>query len=144
MIITLLFVLMWNDKSLSNLLYFPNFCSVIDRQHLCHLKSPCCDSWDIQGQSLSRGFKAFSCTILFTRSWCSHLLGNFLVACICAWRVLFLGSSIVLQFHNWSSKFWKSTVLDSAKPFGWICFFCYIALSILSPWVHLKERVVAI
>ncbi len=28
------------------------------------LKTPCCDSWDIQGQSLSRGFKAFSCTTL--------------------------------------------------------------------------------
>jgi hypothetical protein len=54
----------------------------------------------------------------------------------------FLGSSIVLQFQYWSSKFWKSTVLDSAKLFGWICFFCYIALSILSPRVHLKERVV--
>ena len=27
----------------------------------------------------------------------------------------FLGSSIVLQFHNWSLKFWKSTVLDSAN-----------------------------
>ncbi len=26
------------------------------------LKTPCCDSWDIQGQSLSCGFKAFSCT----------------------------------------------------------------------------------
>jgi hypothetical protein len=22
----------------------------------------------------------------FARSWCLHLLGNFLVACICAWR----------------------------------------------------------
>ena len=77
---------MWNDKSLSHLLYFPNFCSVIGRQHLCHLKTPCCDSWDIQGQSLSRGFKAFSCTTPFARSWCSHLLGNFLVACICAWH----------------------------------------------------------
>ncbi len=29
--------------------------------------------------------------------------------------VPFLGSSIVLQFHNWLSKFWKSTVLDSAN-----------------------------
>ncbi len=28
------------------------------------LKTPCCDSWDIQGQSLSHGFKAFSCTTL--------------------------------------------------------------------------------
>ncbi len=29
------------------------------------LKTPCCDtSWDIQGQSLSRGFNAFSCTTL--------------------------------------------------------------------------------
>ncbi len=28
------------------------------------LKIPCCDSWDIQGQSLSCGFKAFFCTTL--------------------------------------------------------------------------------
>ncbi len=28
------------------------------------LKTPCCDSWDIQGQILSCGFKAFSCTTL--------------------------------------------------------------------------------
>ncbi len=27
----------------------------------------------------------------------------------------FLGSSIVLQLHNWLLKFWKSTVLDSAN-----------------------------
>ncbi len=53
--------------------------------------------------------------------------------------VPFLGSSIVVQLQYWSSKFWKSTVLDSAKLFGWICFFCYIALSILSPRVHLKR-----
>ncbi len=77
---------MWNDKSLSNLLYFPNFSSVIDRTHQIYLKTPCCDSWDIQGQSLSRGVKAFSCTTLFSRSWCLHLPGNFLVACICTWR----------------------------------------------------------
>jgi hypothetical protein len=32
--------------------------------------------------------------------------------------VPFLGSLIVLQLHNWSSKFGKSTVLNSAKPFG--------------------------
>ncbi len=37
------------------------------------LKTPCCDSWDIQGQSLSCGFKALSCTTL------SPGLG----ACIC-------------------------------------------------------------
>ncbi len=55
----------------------------------------------------------------------------------------FLGSLIVLQFHNLLSEFWESTVLDSAKPFGRIRFFCYIALSILSPRVRLKERVVA-
>ncbi len=77
---------MLNDKSLSNLLYFSNFSSVIDRTHQIHLKTPCCDSWDIQGQSLSRGFKALSCTQNpFAWSWCLHLLGNFLVACICAW-----------------------------------------------------------
>ncbi len=55
----------------------------------------------------------------------------------------FLGSSYVLKLQYWPSKFWKSTVLDSAKPFGQICFLCYIALSILSPRVPLKERVVA-
>ncbi len=38
-----------------------------------HLKSLCCDSWDIQGQSLSCGFKALSCTTLLP------VLG----ACIC-------------------------------------------------------------
>ncbi len=27
----------------------------------------------------------------------------------------FLGSSIILQFHNWLLKFWKSTLLDSAN-----------------------------
>ncbi len=105
------------------------------------LKTPCCDSWDIQGQSLSRGFKAFSCTILLP-----------VLVLAFAWQLFsslhlhlvpFLGS-IVLQFHNWLLKFWKSIVLDSAKPFGQICFFCYIALSILSPTVHLKERVVAL
>ncbi len=79
------FGLMWNNKSISNLPYFPNFCSVIYRQHLCHLKAPCCDGWDIRGQSLYCGFNAFSSTTLFARSWCLHLLGNFLVACICAW-----------------------------------------------------------
>ncbi len=56
----------------------------------------------------------------------------------------FLGSLIVLQLQYWLSKFWKSTVLDSAKPFGQIWFFCYIALSISSPRVHLKKRVVAL
>ncbi len=56
----------------------------------------------------------------------------------------FLGISIVLQLQYWSSKFWKSTVPDSAKLFSWIYLFCYFALSILSPRVHLKERVVAL
>ncbi len=56
----------------------------------------------------------------------------------------FLGSLILLQLQYWSSKFWKSTVLDSAKPFGRICFFCYILLSILSPRLRLKERVIAL
>jgi hypothetical protein len=35
-------------------------------------------------------------------------------------------------------------VLDSAKLFGRICFFCYIALSILSLRERLKERVLAL
>ncbi len=47
----------------------------------------------------------------------------------------FLGSSIVLQLQYWSSKFQKSTVLDSAKLFGQICSFCYIALSYLQECV---------
>ncbi len=94
-------------------------------------------------QSLSCSFKALSCTTLLPN----------LGAHICTWQLFsslhlllapFLGSLIVLQLHNWSSKFWKSTMLDFAKPFSWICFFCYIALSILSPRVHLKERVVTL
>ncbi len=56
----------------------------------------------------------------------------------------FFGSLTVLQLQYWFLKFWKSTVLDSAKSFGQICFFCYIALSILSLRLHLKERVVAL
>ncbi len=45
--------------------------SLFPKLLLCHwqttplsLKTPCCDSWDVQGQSLSHGFKAFSCTTL--------------------------------------------------------------------------------
>ncbi len=36
-------------------------------------------------------------------------------------------------------------MLDSTKPFGWICFFYfYLTLSILSLRVHLKERVASV
>ncbi len=85
--------------------FFPNCCSVIDRQHLCHLKTPCCDGWDIQGQSLSCGFKAFSCTTL---------LPGLVLAF--AWQPFsslhlrlapFLGSSIVLQFQKLVVKILK-------------------------------------
>ncbi len=38
--------------------------SLTDINTFIILKSPCWDSWDIQGQSLSRGSKAFSCTTL--------------------------------------------------------------------------------
>jgi hypothetical protein len=78
------------------------------------LKTPCCDSGDIQGQSLSCGFEVFCCTTLF-------------LVLAFAWQLFsslhlrlapFLGTSIVLQFPYWSSKFQKSTVFDSAKPFG--------------------------
>ncbi len=51
----------------------------------------------------------------------------------------------MLQLHNWSLKFGKSTVVDSAKLFGQICFFYfYLVLSTFPPRVHLKERVVAL
>ncbi len=135
------YVLMWNDQSLINLLYFPNFSSVIDRAHQIHLKTPCCDSWDLQVKvylAVSRHYPAQpSCRVLVLAF---------------AWQLFsslhlhlapFLGSWIVLRLHNWSSKILNSTVLDSAKPFGQICFFCfYLALLIFSPRVHLKERVV--
>ncbi len=97
-------MLMWNDKSLSNLLHFQNFCSVIDRHYLCHLKTPCCEGWYIRGQSLSRGFRAFSCTTFFAWSWCLHLLGNFLVACICAW-CHFLGVWLYSNYNIGCQKF---------------------------------------
>jgi hypothetical protein len=101
---------MWNDKSLSNLLYFPNFCSAIDRLHLCHLKTPCCDSETFKVKvylTVSRHFSAqsFSPVLVLAFAW---QLFSSLHLCLAPC----LGCLIVLQFHNWLTKFWTRTVLD--------------------------------
>ncbi len=60
------------------------FAQILTDNTFVILKTPCCDSCDIQGQSLSHGFKAFP-----AQPFCPVLvlaLGNFLVAYICAWR----------------------------------------------------------
>ncbi len=134
---------MWNDKSLINLLYFPNIFMALTEHTNFIWKHSDVIVETFKSKSIL-WFKALSCTTL------SPGLG----ACICAWQLFsslhlclapFLGSMIVLQLHNWSSKFGKSTVLVSAKQFGRICFFCfYLALSIFSPRVRLKERVVTL
>jgi hypothetical protein len=52
---------------------------------------------------------------------------------------------VIKIWKEYCEKFGKSTVLDSAKPFGQICFFYfYLVLSIFPPRVRLKERVVAL
>ncbi len=43
---------------------FQTFALTLTDNTFVILKIPCCDSWDIQGQSLSRGVKEFSCTTL--------------------------------------------------------------------------------
>ncbi len=136
-------MLVLNDNSLSNLLYFPNFSSVIDRTHHIHVKTPCGDSWDIQGQvyladSRHDPAQPFCLVLVLAFAW--QLFSSLHLR-----LAPFLGSLIVLQLHNWSSKFWKSIMLDSTKPFGCIYLFCfYPALSILSLRVCLKERVIAL
>ncbi len=57
----------------------------IDRTHQLHLKTPFCDSWDIQVE-VPRGFKALSCTTLCPVLVLAFVHGNFLVACICTWH----------------------------------------------------------
>ncbi len=94
---------MWNDKSLSNLLFFPKL-------FLCH--------WQITPLSFWKHpfviVETFKVKVYLVVSrhypaqpfhlvlWCSYLLGSFLVACICAWRHflgvrLYSNSNIVCQ-----------------------------------------------
>jgi hypothetical protein len=77
---------MWNDKSLSKLLSYQTFARSLTDNSFVILKTPYCDSWDIQGQSLSHGFKALSCTTLSPGLGACICLATFFVACICAWR----------------------------------------------------------
>jgi hypothetical protein len=96
----------------TSLLYFPNFYYVIDRTHQIHLKTPCCDSWDIEGQSLSRNFKALSCTTLLPG----------LDACICL--ATFLQLIFVLGAIFWEFNFTPITelVIKILKEYcAWFC-----------------------
>ncbi len=89
---------MWNDKSLSNLLYFPNF-------WLCHWQITPLSFWKhpvvIVETFKVKSILQFQGIFLhnpFAQSWCLHLLGNFLVACICAWRH-FLGVQLYSKYN---------------------------------------------
>jgi hypothetical protein len=86
MIITLLFCVdvKWQISHQSFL--FPKLFHGIDRRHQLHLKTLWCDSWDIQVKlylAVSRHYPAQPfCPVLVL----AFALGNFLVACICAWN----------------------------------------------------------
>ncbi len=99
MIITLMFCVDVKWPISRNVLYFPNLSSVIDRQHLCHFESTLL-WWLRHSRSMSilqlQGIFQHN---PFTWSWCSHLLGNFLVACICAWRHI-LGVWLYSNFED--------------------------------------------
>ncbi len=86
MIITLLFCVdvKWHISHQSSL--FPKLFHGIDRTHQLHLKTLCCDTWDIQVKvflAISRHFPAQPfCPVLVL----AFALGNSLVACICTWH----------------------------------------------------------
>ncbi len=86
MIITLLFVLMWNDKSLSNLLYFPNlFMALTDNTNFIW-KHPVVivETFKVKVYlAVSRHYPAQPFRPILVLAFA---LGNFFVACICAWR----------------------------------------------------------
>ncbi len=75
---------MWNDKSLINLLYFPNFSIVLTEHTNFIWKHPFVIVETFKSKSLmvSRHYLAQPfCLVLVL----AFALGNFLVACICAW-----------------------------------------------------------
>ncbi len=89
---------MWNDKSLINLIYFPNFPLSLTEHTKFIWKHPAV----IVETFKSNFILWFQGIILhnpFARSWCLQLLGNFLVACICAWRH-FLGVQLYSNYTN--------------------------------------------
>ncbi len=112
MITTLLFALMWNDKSLINLYYFPNFSLSLTEHNKFIWKHPVVivETFKVKVYlAVSRHYPAQP----FARSWCSHLLGNFLVARICTW-CHFLG---VWLYSNYTIVHWNFyTVLCLILP----------------------------
>ncbi len=86
MITTLLFCVdvKWQISHQSS--FFPELFLGIDRRHQLYLKTLWCDSWDIQVKvylTVSRHYPAQPfCPVLVL----AFVLGNSLVACICAWH----------------------------------------------------------
>ncbi len=102
MFITLFLVLMWNDKSLINLLCFTNFFMVLTEHTNFIWKQPFVIVETFKSKSLvvSRHYPAQPfCQVLVL----AFALGNFLVAHICAWRH-FLGvwlySNYIICYQN--------------------------------------------
>ncbi len=97
MIISLLFCVdvKWQISHQSSL--FPKLSHGIDRIHQNHLKTPCCDSWEIQVKvylAFSRNYPAqpFHPVLVL-----AFALSNSLVACICAWHH-FLGVQLYSNY----------------------------------------------
>ncbi len=76
---------------------FPKLFHGVDRLHQLHLKMSFCDSWDIQVKvslAVSSHYPAQPfCPVLVL----AFVLGNFLGACICAWRH-FLGVGLYSNY----------------------------------------------
>ncbi len=96
---------MWNEKSLINLLYFPNFSSVIDRTHQIIWKHPVVIVETFKSKSISQ-FQGIILHNPFAWFWCSHLLGNFSVARNSTWRH-FLGVQLYSNYTIGHQNFKK-------------------------------------
>ncbi len=128
-------MLMWNDKSLINLLYFPNFFMALTDYTNFICKCHFCDIWDIQvkvslANSMHYPAQPFCLVLVLV-----FVLGNFLVTCICTWRH-FLGVQLysnytighqnlervlclILPSHSVESG--SSTSILHCQPFLWEC-----------------------
>ncbi len=96
MFISLFFVLMWNDKSLINLFYFSNFFMALTEHTNFIWKHPfvIVETFKSKSLTVSRHYPA---QLFYLVLVLAFALGNFLVACICAWRH-FLGVQLYSSY----------------------------------------------
>ncbi len=119
---------MWNDQSLTNLLYFPNFFMALTGHTNFIWKCPCViiELFKSKSLTVSRHYPAQPfCSLLVL----TYVLGNFLVACICAWRH-FLGVWLYFNYTNCTPitqlviKIWK-------EYSAWFCQAAWLNLFLL-------------